>query len=78
MVRSHHGLSGHEFEQTPGNGEGQGSLVCCSPWYREESDMTLQLNPPGRNYFTDGDTEAQKGEGSCPRSQSESICRGEI
>ena len=29
-----------EFEQAPGDGEGQGSLVCCSPWARKESDMT--------------------------------------
>ena len=35
----HHWLSGHEFEQIPGDGEGQGSLVCCSPWARKESDM---------------------------------------
>ena len=32
-------LNGHEFEQTPGDGEGQGSLVCCSPWGGKESDM---------------------------------------
>ena len=32
MVRWHHRLYGHEFEQTPGVGEGQGSLACCSPW----------------------------------------------
>ena len=32
MVGWHHWLSGHEFEQTPGNSEDQGSLVCCSPW----------------------------------------------
>ena len=32
MVGWHHWLSGHEFEQTPGDGDGQGSLVCCSPW----------------------------------------------
>ena len=32
MVGWHHQPSGHEFEQTPGDGEGQGSLVCCSPW----------------------------------------------
>ena len=31
MIREHHGLKGHEFEQTPGGGEGQGSLACCSP-----------------------------------------------
>ena len=34
MVRWHHGLFGHEFEQTPGDSEGQGSLACCSPWGR--------------------------------------------
>ena len=32
MVGWHHRLSGREFEQTPGDSEGQGSLVCCSPW----------------------------------------------
>ena len=32
MVACHHGLSGHDFEQTSGDGEGQGSLMCCSPW----------------------------------------------
>ena len=40
MVGRHHQLNGHEFEQTPGNGEGQGSLACCSPWGSKESDMT--------------------------------------
>ena len=44
MVGWHHQLNGHEFEQTPGDGEGQGSLVCCSPWDRKESDRTKQLN----------------------------------
>ena len=34
----HHRLNGHEFEQTPGVGDGQGSLACCSPWGRKESD----------------------------------------
>ena len=32
MVEWHHGLNGHELEQTLGDGEGQGSMVCCSPW----------------------------------------------
>ena len=32
MVGWHHRLNGHEFEQTPGDSEGQGSLACCSPW----------------------------------------------
>ena len=40
IVGWHHGLNGHEFEQAPGDGEGQGSLVCCSPWGNKESDMT--------------------------------------
>ena len=31
---------GHEFEQTPGDGEGQGRLVCCSPWGHKEADMS--------------------------------------
>ena len=34
MVRWHHRLNGHEFEQAPGVGDGQGSLTCCSPWGR--------------------------------------------
>ena len=36
--------SAHEFEQTPVDGEGQGSLVCCSPWGHKGSDMTELLN----------------------------------
>ena len=44
MVGWHHQLNGHKFEQAPGVDDGQGSLVCCSPWGRKESDMTEQLN----------------------------------
>ena len=44
MVGWHHGLSRREFEQTQGDSEGQGSLVCCSPWGRKESDMIERLN----------------------------------
>ena len=40
----HYRLDGHEFEQDPGVGEGQGSLACCSPWGFKELDMTEQLN----------------------------------
>ena len=40
MVRWHHQLSGHEFEQTLGDSEGQESLVCFSPWGHRESDTT--------------------------------------
>ena len=44
IVGWHHQFNGHEFEQTMEDGEGQGSLVCCSPWCRKELDMTEQLN----------------------------------
>ena len=44
MVGWHHGLNGHELVQAPGDGEGQGSLVCCSPWSQKESDTTELLN----------------------------------
>ena len=44
LVGWHHQLDGHEFEQTQGDGEGQGSLACCSPWGSKELDMTEQLN----------------------------------
>ena len=44
MVGWHHQLNGHEFGQTLGDSEGQGSLACCSPWGHEEMDMTEQLN----------------------------------
>ena len=40
MVGWHHQLDGHEFEQTLGVGDGQGTLVCCSPWSRKDLDMT--------------------------------------
>ena len=44
MVGWHHQLNGHEFEQTLGDSEGQGSLVCCSPLGHRESDATEGLN----------------------------------
>ena len=44
MVGWHHWFNGHDFEQTPGDGEGQGSLLCYSPWGCKESDTTEQLN----------------------------------
>ena len=44
MVGWHHQLNGHEFGQTLGDGEGQGSLACCSPWGHRESDTTERLN----------------------------------
>ena len=44
MVGWHHSLNGHEFEEAPGVGDGQGGLGCCSPWGCKESDTTEQLN----------------------------------
>ena len=44
MVGWHHQLDGHEFEQALGVGDGEGSLACCNPWGRKESDTTEQLN----------------------------------
>ena len=44
MVGWHHRLNGHGFEQAPGDGDGQGSLTCCSPWGHKELDTTEWLN----------------------------------
>ena len=43
MVEWHHRLSGHEFDETAGVGDGQGGLLCCGPWGCKESDVT-ELN----------------------------------
>ena len=43
MVGWHHQLDGHEFDQAPGDGEGQGSLACCNEGGRKELDMPGQL-----------------------------------
>ena len=44
MVGWHRQLDGHELEEAPGVGDGQGSLACCSPWGRKELNMTERLN----------------------------------
>ena len=44
MVGWQYRLDGHEFEQAPGVGDGQGSLACCSPWDYQESVATEELN----------------------------------
>ena len=49
MVGWHHQLNGHEFEQASGDGEGQGSLVCYSPWGCKESDVTERLSNKNNN-----------------------------
>ena len=48
MVGWHHQFNVRELEQTPGDGEGQRNLACCSPWGRKESDVTWQLNNNNR------------------------------
>ena len=48
MVGWYHWCNGHEFEQALGVGDGQGGLVCCSPWGHKESDTTERLNWTGR------------------------------
>ena len=52
MVRWHHQLNGRESEQTPGDSEGQGSLVCCSLWSCKELDTSQQLNDNDNNKTT--------------------------
>ena len=42
MVGWHHRLNGHEFEQTLGDGDGQGGLACCSPWGHKEPDRATE------------------------------------
>ena len=58
MIGWHDRFNGHEFEQTPGDREGQGGLACCSPWGCKELDMTQQLNsnnnPRMAHYETEG------------------------
>ena len=54
MVGWHHWLDGHEFEQSLGVGDGQGSLTCCSPWGHKELDTTEQLNSLYQYIFFDG------------------------
>ena len=55
MVGWHQRLNGHEFEQTLGDGEGQGSLACCSPWGHKESDTAQQLNNKKNNESSIGE-----------------------
>ena len=56
MAGWHHWLDGHEFEWTPGVGDGQGGLVCCDSWGRKESDTTEWLNWTENNGMSWKDT----------------------
>ena len=58
MVGWHHLLKGHEFEQAPGVGDGQGSLACCSPWGHKESDTTEQLSNNNITKYSNQDSVA--------------------
>ena len=53
MVGWHHRLNGHEFESSPGVGDGQGGLACCSPWGFKGLDMTEWLNGTELNWCLD-------------------------
>ena len=61
MVGWHQQLKGHEFEQTQEDSEGQGSLVCCSPWGRKEPDTTQQPNNEKQQQTTDNTTDQTPG-----------------
>ena len=56
----HHWLNGHEFEWTPGVGDGHGGLAFCSPWSRKESDTTERLN-----WLTDEQCTSVHSDGTC-------------
>ena len=72
MVGWHHRLNGHELEQTPGVGEGQEILACCSPWGHKESDTTDNQVPGWRGLVRDW------GHSYCPQGQSQaSVWLGE-
>ena len=54
MVGWHHQVKGHESEQAPGDGEGHGSLACCSPWDHKELDTTEATQQQQQQLFTSG------------------------
>ena len=67
MAGWHHRLDGHEFEWTPGVGDGQRGLACCSSWGRKESDMTERLN------WTDGSSSNRSPNKMCNSHQERSF-----
>ena len=60
MVGWHHRLNGHEFEPALVAGDGQGSLVCCSPWGHKESNTTERLNRTEPNFWLVTQTDVDK------------------
>ena len=72
MVGERHWLSAHEFEQALGDGEGQGSLACCSPWGCKESDTTEWLNNNNEN------KSYRLGESTCKSHLTKNISSGYI
>ena len=56
----HHQLDGHEFEWTPGVGDGQGGLACCGSWGHKESDTTERLNWTELNWTSNSNSSKQK------------------
>ena len=64
MVGRHHRLNGHEFEQALGVGDGQGSLACCSPWGRKESDTTERLNNEANSIIPNQESSITQRKGS--------------
>ena len=52
VVGRHHRLNGHEFEQAPDDGEGQGSVACFSPWGHKKSDRAEQVNKNNNKILT--------------------------
>ena len=69
MAGWHHRLDGHEFEWTPGVGDGQGGLACCDSWGCKELDMTERLNwtePLGRKDMTNLDSTLKSREITLP------------
>ena len=67
MVGWHHRLDGLEFEQAPGDGEGQGSLVCCGPWGHKKLDTTERLNNNNNPLLSH---HSQMGPSSCRKTSS--------
>ena len=76
MVGWHHWLNGHGFEQTPGEGGGWGSLVCCSPWGHKGSDTTERLNDNNNRYSSAGQTWGSLGKVSFGNLQSNLSYKG--